>query len=305
MSAPAILARALPDSALSEQQRGYAFGGLAALIWGGFLAMSARGVEAGLDAADLAFLRYATAGLLLLPWLIRNHRRVGTEIGWGRAIVLALLAGPAFMLVGTSGLQFAPLAHSAVLQLGTVTLIGIVLAAILAGDRPGRARLIGLSIVVAGLAITAGPDLLTGGSQAWKGDLLFVGAGLMWALFTVLQRRWQVEPMAATALVSVLSALVYAPAYLAIRGPATLAAAGPAMLAGQAIFLGLFAGVIALFAFGRAVQHLGAGGASLFPALAPAVAILLGVPLTGEVPSIAQITGLLVLTGGLVLALRR
>ena len=305
MSARAILARALPGSTFSEQQLGYAFGGLAALIWGGFLAMSARGVEAGLDAADLAFLRYTTAGLLLLPWLIRHRARVTAEIGWRRAIMLALLAGPPFVLVGTSGFQFAPLAHSAVLQLGTVTLTGIVLAALVAGERPGRARLTGLAIVVAGLAITAGPDLLRGGSQAWKGDLLFVAAGLMWALFTVLQRRWQVEALAATALVSVLSALIYAPAYLAIRGPATLAAAGPAMLAAQAIFLGLFAGVIALFAFGRAVQHLGAGRASLFPALAPAVAILLGIPLTGQIPSIAQVTGLLVLTGGLVLALRR
>ncbi|MGF7151773.1 drug/metabolite transporter (DMT)-like permease [Sphingomonas zeicaulis] len=305
MSARAILARALPRDGFSEQQRGYAFGGLAALIWGGFLAMSARGVEAGLDAADLALLRYETAGLLLLPWLMRHHRRVTAKIGWGRAIVLALLAGPPFMLVGTSGFEFAPLAHSAVLQLGTVTLMGIVLAAIVTAERPGRARLIGLAIVVAGLAIAAGPDPLRGGSQAWKGDLLFVAAGLMWALFTVLQRHWQVEAMAATALVAVLSALVYAPTYLAIRGPATLAAAAPAMLITQAIFLGLFAGVIALFAFGRAVQHLGAGRASLFPALAPAVAILLGVPLTGEIPSIAQLAGLLVLTGGLMLALRR
>ena len=39
-----------------------------------------------------------------------HHRRVAAGIGWGRAIVLALLAGPPFMLVGTSGFQFAPLA---------------------------------------------------------------------------------------------------------------------------------------------------------------------------------------------------
>jgi drug/metabolite transporter (DMT)-like permease len=61
---------------------------------------------------------------------------------------------------------------------------------------------------------------------------------------------------------------------------------------------------VALFAFSRAVQDLGASRAALFPALSPGVAILLGIPVTGEVPSLIQLTGLAILTMGLVVAVR-
>jgi drug/metabolite transporter (DMT)-like permease len=75
-------------------EHGYAFGFLAPLIWGGFLVASRYGVGAGLTAADIAFLRYATAGLIVLPWLVRNspHRLAG--VGWLKAGCMALFAGP-------------------------------------------------------------------------------------------------------------------------------------------------------------------------------------------------------------------
>jgi drug/metabolite transporter (DMT)-like permease len=42
----------------------------------------------------------------------------------------------------------------------------------------------------------------------------------------------------------------------------------------------------------------------LFPALSPRVAILLGIPVTGEWPSAIQLAGLGVLTVGLVIAVK-
>lgn len=145
---------------------------------------------------------------------------------------------------------------------------------------------------------------MQGSSTAWIGDLLFAAAGTMWALFTVLQRRWTIAPLSATAVVSVLSAGVYVPAYLAANGLAVFASASPAMLVEQVLVQGVLSGVIALFAFSRAVQNLGAGRAALFPALAPGVAMLIGIPLTGEIPTAMQITGLIVLSAGLLIAVR-
>lgn len=288
-----------------DARRGLIWGGIAALIWGGFFAYSRVGIDAGFNAADLAFLRYGTAGALMLPWLLRRDMRSLGGVGWLRGAVLALLAGPLFVLVSTAGLVFAPLAHGPVIQLGTVTLMGTVLAAAFLNDRVGIVRAIGLMVIVAGLAITVGPGLFDGGSQAWKGDLLFVVAGLMWALFTLLQHRWSADAMATTAAVSVISLAVYAPGYLLIRGPQALIAAGPLVVIEFAIVLGVFSGIVSLFAFGRAVSCLGAARASLFPALAPGVAILLGVPLAGEIPTLTQVTGLAVLTAGLILSIRQ
>lgn len=294
-----------PRSRPTGEKGGFLWGAIAALIWGGFFAWSSVGTSAGFDAADLAFLRYGTAGAVMLPWLLRRDIRSLGGVGWLRGAALALLAGPLFVLVGTTGFAFAPLAHGAVIQLGTSTLVGIVLAAIFTDERVDFRRAFGLALMIIGLGITVGPGFLGGGSEAWKGDLLFAGAGLMWALFTLLQRRWAVDPMAGTAAISVLALLTYAPAYLLVRGPQVLIAADPLMLFELTIVLGLFSGIISLFAFGRAVSSLGAARASLFPALAPGVAIILGVPLADEIPTLPQVGGLIILTAGLLLSIRQ
>lgn len=293
-----------PRNTVSRTRRGWLHGCVAALIWGGYLAVSRQGIAAGLQAADLAFLRYATAGLLLLPWLVRHSPHTLAGIGWQKGIGLALLAGPLFVLAGASGYHFAPLAHGAVIQLGMLTLMGIVLAAVLVGERPGKGRIVGLAVLILGLVVTAGPSLIQGTSTAWIGDFLFTLAGSMWALFTVLQRRWSVSPLAATAVVSVLSGVTYSPLYLLYEGIAPLEKASLIMIAEQIFVQGVLSGVIALFAFSEAVQELGPGRAALFPALAPAVAILLGIPVTGEFPTMLQIVGLIILTTGLVIAVR-
>ena len=233
--------------------RGFASGLFAALIWGSYMAISNHGIAAGLLPSDLAFIRYAVAGLLLLPWLIRHAPLRLGGIGWRKGLTLSLLAGPLFVLVGTSGYRFAPLAHGAVIQLGSLTVASFLLAAALLGERAGRRRLVGLAVIIAGLAITAGPSLVEGGSTAWIGDLLFVGAGVMWALFTVLQRRWAIDPMAATAVVSVVSATLYVPSYIVSEGVFRIAVAAPAMLVEQILVQGVLGGVIALFAFSRAI----------------------------------------------------
>jgi drug/metabolite transporter (DMT)-like permease len=307
MSASSLIASPIrsigPAPALGiAMRRGIAFGLVAALIWGSYMAISNHGIEAGLRPADLAFIRYAVAGLLLLPWLARHVPLHLGGIGWRKGLTLSLFAGPLFVLVGTSGYRFAPLAHGAVIQLGALTVASVLLASALIGERAGRHRLAGLSVIIAGLGVTAGPSLFAGGSTAWIGDLLFVAAGIMWALFTVLQRRWAIDPMAATAVVSVVSAAIYVPLYLSSQGLTRIAATNSAMLAEQILVQGVLSGVIAMFAFSRAVQDLGAGRAALFPTLAPAIAILAGIPLGGGVPTVFQAVGLLILSIGMLIA---
>lgn len=298
----------IPVSGLPSLRRnthyGIAFGSIAAVIWGAFLAVSRHGIGAGLQASDLAFIRYAVAGAILLPWVLTNSPRTLAGIGWRRGLVLSLLAGPLFVLIGASGYLYAPLAHGAVIQLGVLTLMSVCLAALLLREPLKASRILGLGVIITGLVTIAGPGLLEGQSQAWKGDLLFATAGSMFAVFTLLVRRWKLNAFATTAVVSVLSGAIYSPLYLALAGTQRLSVTPIAMLIEQGVVQGLLSGIVALFTFARAVQYLGAGRAALFPALAPAVAILLGVPLVGELPTIAQWCGLAICTLGLLIALR-
>lgn len=287
---------------LSPSVQGTLWGLSAVSIWGIYLAVARANVGAGILPVDIAFVRYATAGLVMLPWLLRHWYATRADVGLGKAAVLTALAGPLFILVGASGFAFAPLSHGSVIQPAAITIGGLLFGAVLLGDAITRRRLVGTAIILSGLLFVAGPAAFEGGRQQIVGDMLFASAGLMWALFAVLSRRWSVSPIAATAIVSVLSALVFSPLFLAFRGIDALMAIPVASLFQLIVFHGLLSGVIAVFAFGRAVQLLGAARAAAFPALVPVVATLSGVLLIGEVPAALQILGLLVTTAGLVVS---
>lgn len=287
----------------TQVRLGVGLGVLAALIWGAYLATARAGAAQGLVPADVAFIRFATAGALLLPWLLRHDAIHLAGVGWRKGAVLAILAGPAFIFMGVGGYHFAPLAHGAVFQPAALTIGGMALAALLLGDSFTHARMIGAGVIVFGLAIVAGPGLLSGATFTWVGDLMFVGAGLMWALFTALTRKWGIDPLPATAAVSVLSALVYIPWFISTQGFERLAELPVSSLLTLIVLQGVLSGVVSILAFTKAVQILGAGRASVFPAIVPAVAILMGIPVAHEIPTVPQGLGVVVVLAGLATAM--
>ncbi len=295
---------AMPVSAgVSPGFRGTAYGLAAVAIWGGYLAMARAGVVSGITPADFSVIRYGTAGLVMLPWLLRHQPLRMAGVGWGRAAVLALLAGPLFILLGVGGYAFAPLAHGAVAQPAAVVIFTTVLAALVLKDRPGRARLIGLAVVLAGLAVIAGPGLLAGAALTPLGDAMFILAGLLWAGFTIMARHWGVKALPATAVVSVLSALVVLPVYGGLVGFDHLLALPASVLWPQVLVQGVLSGVVAVICFTRAAENLGAARAALFPAMVPAAAIVMGIPIAGEWPNAAQLLGLGLVSAGLLVAM--
>jgi len=300
-SVPIAAVTAPPLPLMASPLRGVVYGLLAATIWGAYLAMAKSGLGHGLHASDIAAVRYGTAGLVMLPWMARHGVGRLREIGTLRALALTILVGPLFILIGVGGYGFAPLAHGAVVQPAALTLGAIGLAALLLGERPTPARIAGIGVILAGLVVIAGPGLLGSGHSTLTGDVMFAAAGLMWALFTVLSRRWSVPPIAGAGVVAVFSAILFLPIYAATDGPARLLSVPVGVLAAQVLVQGLLSGVVAVVAFSRAAVLLGAGKAAVFPALVPAVAILIGIPLTGEWPTATQLVGLALVTAGLLI----
>lgn len=296
------IAAPIPNSrlpTLSPLAKGVALGLSAALIWGSYLAMARAGVSAGLTPADIAFLRYIPAGLILLPVFLRAGAANAAGVGWGRAAILALLVGPPFILVGVAGYKFAPLAHGAALQPASLTLGATFLAMAVAGERLKWRQGLGLLAMLVGIVAIAGPGLFAGDAATLPGDALFVAAGLMWASFGALAKRWGLAPLQATAALSVLSACVYAPIYLAFCGFDRLAAFPASLLLAQIAVQGVLSGAVAVVAFTQTVRLIGPAKAALFPALVPAVAVLVGVPIAGEIPGLWQAAGIVLATGGL------
>ncbi len=288
---------------ISQTHKGILYGLGAVLIWGSYLALARLGVSTGLKAPDFAFMRFATAGLIMLPWLLSHRPSTLAGVGWKRGLALTLFAGPLFILLGAGGFQFAPLAHGAVVQPATIVIATTLLAWWVFADKPNTSRLLGSAIILIGLVIIAGPNLFVGNANILFGDVLFFSAGLLWAVFTILTRRWAIKSIPATAVVSVLSMLIVIPAYLLMQDLTRIAQLSLTDLLIQLVVQGVLSGVIAVILFTRAAEMLGPARAAIFPALVPAAGIIIGIPVTGELPNSYQIGGLFLVSIGLLVAI--
>jgi drug/metabolite transporter (DMT)-like permease len=130
-----------------------------------------------------------------------------------------------------------------------------------------------------------------------------MSAGLTFAVFGLLLRLWRIAPLRAVAVVSVVS-LAYVPIHWAIFGFGRMIAAGWFENLLQIAAQGIFAGPAAIYLFTRTVMLLGASRAALFPALVPATTLLIGFLTLGEVPTLVQLAGLVVVGIGFRLAMK-
>lgn len=297
------VAPAIPGpGAIPPAWRGMALGVAAAVIWGLYLALARQGVSTGLSPVDISAFRYIPAGLVMAPWLWMRRHEIAA-IGWGRALVLTALAGPPFILLGVGGYHYAPLAHGAVIQPAIVTSLSMVLAAFVLGEKPSVARIVGVGVILTGIAVIAGPGLWRITDMTPLGDAMFAAAGVLWAVFTLLSRRWQVPPVAGTAMITALSAIIMIPLALGIQGIAHYTALPTHVLLTQIGVQGVLTGAVSVIAYTTAVRLIGPAKAAIFPALVPASAILMGIPVAGEWPTGLQIIGLLIVSAGLFVAL--
>ena len=270
------------------------------LGWGSYLAMSRAGVNDGLHLADFLVIRFGVAGALMLPLLAVRGRALAV-LGIVRCVALTAVAGPLFIVVSVGGYRFAPLAHGAVVQPVTVTVVVTLVAAVFMGETLHRARLIGVVVAILGAALVGfgAPGTAPGTGPTWVGDAMFAAAGLLYASFTLMLRAWRVDPVLATGVISVLSAVLVVPWFLATDDFSRILALPPAALALQVGVQGVISGVVAILAFGITVKHLGASRAALFPSMVPAAATLMGIPLTHEFPAPLQALGMVAATIGL------
>ena len=273
---------------------------LAMLIYASQFVLSRWSMQRTLSLWDLAALRFVVAGVLSLPIVIW-HRPAGA-LAWRRIAVLSVAAGAPYTLIMYAGLTRAPASHGAVIITGAMPVFASLLAWLWLGERQSPAKALGLALIVIGLTLVGWPELAAGGS-AWVGDVLFIVAAVLWALFTVGVRRWRIDPLPGTAAVWVL-ALPYVPVYAAVAGRRVLDAPRGEVVF-QALFQGLGVAIVALALYAWAIRVLGDGLASLFMPLVPVFAVLLGIVVLGEVPAAVQLVGIAGVTLGMAWAARR
>ena len=283
---------------------GVACGFGAALFWAlGFVA-TRHGLKVGFTPADLLMHRFLWSGLAFLPFVLRAGLGNLCGIGWGRGLALMVLGGPVMSIISYAGFLFVPLGHGSVIQPSCATLGGLFFAAVLLKERISFSRLLGAFVIVGGLGVIGAELIGHIGSSGVQGDLIFVLTGFMFAGFGALLRYWRVSAFSAATVISVLSLSLF-PVYAVFGGLARVAAIGLGENALQALGQGILAGPGAMYLFVFSIQRLGVARAAVFPAIVPALTLLVGWLLLGETPTALQAAGLVTVLSGFYLAQRQ
>lgn len=275
----------------------------AALCWALGLVAARHGIQAGVSPVVLTLHRFVWPGLALLPVVAKSGLADLGGTGWRRGIALAVCGGLPLALLSYAGYLFVPLAHGGVIQPSCAALGGLTLAHLVLKEPLPLRRIVGALTMVVGLAVIGTEALKTMGGPGLLGDLSFAAAGASFATFGMLVRRWQVAPLRAATMTSVLS-LAGLPVLL-LLGLNNLIAAGFLENLLQAVVQGALTGAAGTYLFARAVVLLGASRAVVFPSLVPPFTVLIGYLVLGEAPTVWQLVGLVIVVVGFRLTQRQ
>ena len=295
---------------MSDARPGFAVGVACGLvvpfIWGGWIVASRFGVLNALTPFDVAALRVGVAAIIVFP-LFAMRGFAGLPL-WKGAVVSFGVGAP-FALTSFGGMSLAPVIHAGVLTNGSMPIFAAILGYLWLREHPSRPQLLGLLLIVAGAGMLGGDSFsIDAPAQQWLGDMLLIGAGLCFAIYMTVLRRWNVTFVQAVIAIPIISSAVYIPIWVLFlpSGLLNFAAFPPWQeVALQAVYQGVVASFIVVMLITRATQSIRATTMAVFLAGAPALAVLLGVALLDEVPSAIAWTGLVVTTIGMILAVGR
>ncbi len=261
----------------------------------------------------LAMLRYAIGFCCLLPFAAQAlrgaPRSARAPVAKSRAIDLLAMAA---LGIGQFGVLIALLnfglqhvgAAQAALIFSLFPLLTLLFAAAMGRERVTGPLLLGVLISIAGVALALAPKLGAAQAGHWWGELAIAASACVGALCTVLYRpylqRYPTLPVSAFAMLA--SVLFLALAALVEHWPARVGALSVQAWA-AVIFIGV-ASAVGYFWWLHALKHESPTRVTVFLALNPVTAALLGWALLGESLHPALVAALVLIAAGLWLATR-
>ena len=271
-------------------------------IWTGFILVSRYGGKGVLTGWDVTALRFGVGAVIALFFLPRV-----TLPPYKVIFLFSLFGGVGYAVTVYAAFRMAPAAHAAVLLPGSLPFSTAVIAWLWLRQTPTPAQRVALILVFIGITLTA-TDTFSHGAQLTGmqlfGDLLYLFGSSIWAVFTLLLRRYPMPPLTAAVSTTLGSAILYLPLWWLLL-PSTIGHAPPAEIAIQAVYQGVLVVFVAMLLYTFAVRILGAQTVVLLMAFVPCLAALSAVPVLGEPLSLLTMAGLGAVTIGAVFASRQ
>lgn len=245
-------------------------------------------------------LRFPLAAVLLALVLFHSGRlRLPDPGDRTRIIVLGILGNFLYQLLFISGLARSRAGNASVI----LNLAPVFIAAGTAWlgherIRPAAWGGIGIAIIGITLVVGSGDAGLGFGTETLVGDLLMIGASMVWAIYTVGVRDLVLKYGS----VFVTSWTLWAGAVLlllvGIPDITGLDASVPAVAWWSVAYAGFLGLGVSYLLWYRGVQALGNTRTAAMGNLVPLLTIVVAWPMLGEVPNVWQVTGALVVIAG-------
>lgn len=254
--------------------------------------------------ASLALLRYFIGFCCLLPPMLLSAR---ARFERRDVLPIALLGITQFGIVVTLlnyALQFIPSARAALL-FATFPLMTMVLASILGSERLTPVKSTGVIMTVVGVGLALGEKALEAGSPAngWMGELAVLASAFSGALCSVLYRPYLKKyPTVSLSTFAMFASVIFLAVFAAREG---FFNALPHFTLGgwMAIFFIGVSSAVGYYLWLWALNHTTPTRVTVFLALSPITAAVLGILLLAESISTIFLLGLVCVALGLVLAL--
>ena len=302
----------------SSRHTGWLAAVITVSIWSTFIVIARASARHALLPLDITWARIMGASLVLLPWswwTVRQQRLTHPVAGsfagfsplpWRLTVITGFFGGLCYAVLVYSGFFFAPAAHGSVLMPGSLPLWTSVLALFILGEHLHGLRLLSLAMIVGGDLLVGGSSLLHAfdGGTVWIGDVLFVCASVCWSTYSVLSRKYQLQPVAATMAITCFAFFGFVPLHLVLCAsgilPTHLWSAPWTEVLWHALFQGGGSVVLSGISFTLMIRAYGPVRSTMITSLVPGLSALGAVFFLDEPLSWQVMTGLSLVTLGIV-----
>ncbi|MFQ5762301.1 MAG: DMT family transporter, partial [Candidatus Bathyarchaeia archaeon] len=282
----------------------YAF--LACFIWG-TSPIVAKLLFPTMPPLGVGFYRYLIGAPLLGLFLASTRRNVARDavrkVALYKYLVLGFLGVPVFTSLFYVGVELTT-AGKASLIYSANPIILIFLSSIFLHEKLNM-RIVGLAtlgFLGVFLVITGGinpAEIVMSG--AFMGDMLALGAGMSWAVFSVAGKAWirEIDSYASTAIIVALGSMLMFPIAAAAGGLGFQVAVYELLLM---LYLGVFTVALAYLFWIKALASAGVSRLGIFQFVIPAVSVALGAVVLGEAVEVWILLGFILLSASVYLA---
>jgi len=270
-------------------------------IWGGSFLFNAMALR-GLSPLTVVALRVGLGAVSL--WLIvaaMRYAQPSDPRQWRRFLVMGMLNNAIPFTLIVWGQQHIGAGLASILNATTPLFTVIIAHTLLQDEKLSTARLIGVAIGIAGVAVMVGLDALRDFGLAVSAQIAALMASLFYAFASVYARRFSGIPPLITAAGQVTgSSLIIIPLALLLEQPWRLPFPSSDVW-GAVIGLAVLCTALAYCLYFFILKRVGATNIMLVTFLVPVSAVLLGIVFLGESIGAKEIAGMLAIGVGLAL----